>query len=326
MFKFKKPISLSLFDGGAAPAGAAPAATGAEGAAQTGDTNGANGSTRRSRRSGEYANVKFGKQEVATPATGTADANGTPAAGENHEGAKAPETLEDRRKAFEAMIDGDFKDIYTEKTRGIIDKRFKETKALEERNAKAQPILDALMQRYGIADGDLGKLQSALDSDEALWAEAAAKAGMDVPQFREMERLKANNKALQDAQAREAATLRVEQWKAEGEALKAKYPSFDFGVETENPRFLAMLKAGVPVEAAYTAMHHDELVASARSEAAKDAEKRIVDNVRAKGVPPIENGAVSQSAFTVKDDVSKLSKKDRAEIAKRAIRGDTISF
>ena len=51
-----------------------------------------------------------------------------------------------------------------------------------------------------------------------------------------------------------------------------------------------------------------------------------VDGIRAKGARPQENGTTSQGAFIVKDDVSKLSKRDRAEIIRRAARGEHIEF
>ena len=70
----------------------------------------------------------------------------------------------------------------------------------------------------------------------------------------------------------------------------------------------------------------DEIVTEAMSTSAAQAEKRVVENVRAKGARPAENGVAAQSGFVVKDDVSKLSRKERAEIARRAMRGETISF
>ena len=59
---------------------------------------------------------------------------------------------------------------------------------------------------------------------------------------------------------------------------------------------------------------------------AKATEKQVVDGIRAKGARPQENGTTSQGAFIVKDDVSKLSKRDRAEIIRRAARGEHIEF
>jgi len=55
-------------------------------------------------------------------------------------------------------------------------------------------------------------------------------------------------------------------------------------------------------------------------------EKAVVDNIRARGSRPSENGTSSQSAFIVKDDVSKLSKEDRRNIAKRVMMGEKITI
>ena len=87
-----------------------------------------------------------------------------------------------------------------------------------------------------------------------------------------------------------------------------------------------MLKAGVPVKLAYEVRHMDEIKAGVAQNTAKQTEKQVVESIRAKGSRPSENGTSSQSGFTVKDDVSKWSKKDRAEIAKRVARGETIKL
>ncbi len=84
-----------------------------------------------------------------------------------------------------------------------------------------------------------------------------------------------------------------------------------------------MLRSGVPMEQAYKVMHFDEL-----QEATKKAqEEAIIANVKAKGTRPVENSTSSPSAsFTTKSDVHKLTKEDRAEIARRVMRGEKISF
>ena len=56
------------------------------------------------------------------------------------------------------------------------------------------------------------------------------------------------------------------------------------------------------------------------------AESRVVENIRANGQRPIEAGLNSQNAISSHVDVSKLNKKQRAEIAKRAARGESITF
>ncbi len=312
-------IDLKLFGEGAGGDGGG--ATAAQG-----ETNGTVPGSTRQGKSGEFANVIFGKQNaIETSATEA------PAAEEQTRDSQVTSnTLEDRRKAFNELVNGEYKDIYTAETQRIIDRRFKETKNLEAKVAEHQPLMDLLAQRYGVTDGDVAKLTKAIESDDAYWATAAEEAGMTVEQYKQFSRLQRENKALMEAQQqrqnRDAAMQTMQKWMADAEATKAKYPGFDVDVEAENPAFMSMLKSGVPMEHAYKVLHMDEIVTEAMSTSAAQAEKRVVENVRAKGARPAENGVAAQSGFVVKDDVSKLSRKERAEIARRAMRGETISF
>ena len=239
-------------------------------------------------------------------------------------------TLEDKRKAFQALVNGEYKDQYTEETQRIIDRRFRETRNLEQQVARQQPVIDMLMQRYKIADGDMGKLAAAVENDNAYWSEAAEEAGMSVEQYKQFQRLQRENAALLQAQRarqnQQAAQQQLQKWYSEGEQVKAMYPDFDLGAEAKNPQFISMLKAGVPVQHAYEVIHMDEIKAGVAQSTARQTEKQVVDGIRAKGARPTENGTSSQSAFTVKDDPSKWTKKDREEVARRVARGETIKL
>lgn len=128
-------------------------------------------------------------------------------------------------------------------------------------------------------------------------------------------------------QNQQAAQQQLQKWYSEGEQVKAVYPSFDLAAESKNPQFLSMLKAGVPVQHAYEVVHMDEIKAGVAQNTARRTEKQVVDGIRAKGNRPAENGTSSQSAaFTVKDDPHKWTKKDRAEVARRVARGETIKL
>lgn len=315
-------IRLDLFDGADAAGG-----TGA-GAGTTGDAQASSGTTRRGKQSGEYSNVVFGRQDAQPDGAGH---EGAPAAGEKKaEVQTTSNTLEDRRKQYRAMVEGEFKDLYTEDTQRIINRRFKDAKANEDTLQKQQPVIDLLLQRYKIADGDLTKLQAAVENDNAYWSEAAEEAGMTVEAYKEFTRQKRELDAMRRQQTqnqqREAAERQLQQWYTEGEEVKAAYPDFDLNEEAQNPRFMAMLRSGVPVMHAYKVMHMDEIMTDAMQTAAKRSEQAVVNGIKARGSRPAENGLSSQSAFTVKDDVSKLTKKDRAEIVRRAARGAVIQF
>ena len=322
-------VTLDLFDG-AAGAAAFGAGEGA-GSGTQGETQQTSPAATRRGSSGEYSNVKFGKQDQPAAAGGQQAA--PPDAGEESkkQGVETTsDTLEDKRKAFRALVDGEYKDQYTEDTQRIIDRRFRETKNLETQLSQQKPILDMLMQRYKIADGDLGKLTQAIENDNAYWSQAAEEAGMSVEQYKQFQKLQRENAQLLQAQRRsqnqQAAEKQLQKWYQEAEAMKADYPGFDLGRESQDPQFLSMLRSGVPVKLAYEVMHMDEIKSTVAQTTAQQTEKQVVEGIRAKGARPAENGTSSQSGFVVKDDPAKWTKKDRAEIVRRVQRGEQIKL
>lgn len=333
-------IRLDLFDGGAAADGdgagaAAPASQNGDGA--KGGSQAAPGSTRRGK-SGEFQNVLFGKQSAPAAAGEGGGQEGqqqSSVAGSDKD--KQPgvtttsDTLEARRKAFQDLVNSEeYKEIYTEETQRIINRRFRETQNLEQQVARNQPLIDMLMQRYKISDGDIGKLTAAIENDDAYWSEAAEEAGMSVEQYKQFQKLQRENAALmrdqQQRRSQQAAQQQLQKWYGEAEQVKGVYPSFDLNAEVKNQQFLSMLKSGVPMQHAYEVVHLDDIKAGVAKMQAKATERQVVDGIRAKGARPQENGTTSQSAFTVKDDVSKLTKSERAEIARRVARGEIIKF
>lgn len=324
--KFKRllAVRLNLFDGATG--------TGAEGGGETsGETQADRGATRRGK-SGE--NVLYGKQNTEPSGKGlvTEAQDKSSVAGKEvkTDVVTTSDTLDERRRAFRDMVNGQYKDVYSEEVQRIIDRRFKETRTLESELEKSKPIMDMLMQRYKISGGDTAALAKAIENDDVYWSEAADEAGMSVEQYKQFQKLQRENEAFREARKRaETQSLRnnqVQQWVRDAETLKGKFPNFSLEAETQNPEFLSLLSKGVPVEHAYKLLHMDEIVSDAMRTTAADTEKRVVDNVRAKGARPNENGTAAQSAFTIRDDVTKLSKKDRAEIARRAARGEKIVF
>ena len=335
-FKHLLDIRLNLFDGGGAAGGAGTgAAASGDGAPGTqGETQASPASTRRGK-SGEYQNVIFGKQAKPAEAGEGGDPEGqqrsSDAGSDNKPDASTTSnTLEAKRRAFQDLVNGEYKDIYTEETQRIIDRRFRETRNLEQQVGQYQPVIDMLMQRYQIGDGDMGKLSQAIENDDAYWSEAAEEAGMSVEQYKQFQKLQRENEALlrqqRQRQNDQRAQQQLQQWYGEAEQVKGLYPSFDLNAEVKNPQFLSMLRAGVPVQHAYEVVHIDQIKAGVAAMQAKATEKQVVDGIRAKGARPQENGMTSQGAFIVKDDVSKLSKRDRAEIIRRAARGEHIEF
>lgn len=268
-----------------------------------------------------YANVVFGKQATSEEQTDASAPVGT-------EEKPKEESPEDRQKAYNDLVRGKYKDLFTQDTQRIINQRFKETKQTEEQLQKQNAVLDILYAKYNAKD--LEGLKTSIENDDAMWENAADEAGMTVKQYKEFSRLQRENREYlrreQEFETQRKADEIMRQWNEEAEALKQKFPQFDLAAESQNPQFTNMLRHGTPLEVAYKAIHLDEIVTEAMKTTAQAAEKRVVDNVRAKGARPVENGLSSASTFTVKNDVTKLSKADRAEVALRALRGEVISF
>jgi hypothetical protein len=319
-------IDLQLFNDGAAAAAPAGEATQAVENTPKAETK-APGSSRRGK-SGD--NIVYGIQEDAPEST-------APAAGETKDKgvsksgvSTTSDSLEAKRSAFKDLISGEYKEQYTEETQRIINNRFKEAKGMEQTIAAQKPILDMLMQRYQIADGDMSKLQTAIEQDDRYWEEAADEAGLTVEQYKAMQKLERENAELkairQKQQAEQMGQQKLNQWYAEAEEVKKMYPTFDLRTEAGNRDFMGLLKSGLSVQKAYEVVHMDEIKESAAKAAAQTAGEQMKARIQARASRPSENGTSSQGAVIVKNDVHSLSRADRAEIARRAQRGDKIRF
>lgn len=326
-------IDLRLFDGaaGAAPAGGeGGAAQGNVGTTAKAENNGRPGSSRRAKTGA--SNVVYGIQEDAS---GTGNTY-TPAAGENGQAVSkagvstTSDSLEAKRQAFKELIEGEYKDQYAEAFQSAFNRRFKETKGMEQTIAAQKPVLDMMFQKYGITDGDVSNLQAAIEGDTTMWENAADEAGLTVEQYKAMQKLERENAELRLMREREKgqqqAQQRLNQWYAEAEKVKEMYPTFDFQREVASRDFQGLLRSGLSVQQAYELVHMEEIKAGTARAAAETAGAQMKANIQRKAARPTENGTSSQSAVIVKNDVHNLSRADRAEIARRAQRGEKIRF
>lgn len=318
-------VKLDYFDG-AEGAGAAPAA--AEGPGEQGEKLLAEAASRNraNRKANAYANVVYGKQPEGQNAEGNAEGQ---AAADGKGVVTSERTLEERRKAYDDFINSaDYKEFYTRDTQKMIDRRFAETKNLEKQVAESQPVIDMLMQRYGVKDTE--SLMSAIEGDSAYWQDAADEAGMSVSQYMEFQKLQRENRALLQQQEmvanQQKADAQLAQWTQEAEALKASYPQFSIEEEAQNPEFIHLLQSGLPMEHAYKVLHLDEILSDTRNTTAAFTQKQVIDNVMARGQRPQEAGLNSQNAITYKTDVDAMSKGDILEIARRVKRGEKITL
>ena len=320
-------VDLQLFnDGGAASGAEGSAATATENAPKA--ENIPSGSSRRSK-PGEFDNVVFGKQEGTTSDEATSlDTEGKPTGAGKTDVSTTSNTLEERRKAYNDLINGEYKDLDQERFQQVFDRRFKQVKGMEADLAAQKPILDKLMARYGVED--VASLDKALTEDTEYWERVAEEKGMTVEQYHAMQKLERENEELRAIRQRQIGQQQLQQqmdkWYQEADKVKEIYPSFDLNTEVKNPQFLSMLKAGVPMQHAYQTLHLDEITQNAARAAAQTADAQAQARIKQKASRPSENGTSSQSAAIVRNDVTNLTRKERAEIARRVQRGDKISF
>lgn len=323
-------INLRLFDGAAGAAGAAAGASaGGEGGAGEAGAN-AVPNSRRQKATGET--VLYGKQTSAVADKGTPEGN--PDAGGNKQKPGNDTAPDDatRRATFEKLMGEDYKDLFGERVESIIKRRFKDVKGTEEKLASVSPIMDMLLDKYKITDGDYSKLSKAFENDSSFLEELAEEAGMNVEQYKAYKKMERENQQYTHEKRRAEAERQAEQkyagWIQQAEQLKkGEFPQLNLAQEVKNPRFVNLLESGVDVKTAYEVTHINDIKTGVAQAAAQTTEKRVVDTIRANASRPAENGTLSnQSGVIIKDDVSKLTRKDRAEAARIARNGGRIEF
>lgn len=303
-----KLLNLRLFDGGAATG----AAVGGEGAG-----NGVGSQT--------MQNVVYGK---------STQENEGQEGGQNNEGvADQTNETEQSKVTLKSLLNTN-PEIKTE-LEGMIQRRIKNSKAeLESANARLQsldPILTTLFARYGIKEGDMQGLQTALQRDTSYLEEEAELKGMTVEQLAYVKQLEAQNMAAQRQQRLSQEQMYKQQlqarWDSESMAVKELYPDFDFATEiNSNETFEKLIRANFPVKDAYEFAHRQEIEAAKQTLTAQEVQKQITSNIKARQERPQEAGLKGQSGFIAKTDPSQLTSKDIKEIRRRVANGEKISF
>lgn len=243
-------------------------------------------------------------------------------------------TAQERKAAFEALIKGEYKDLFAERTQQIINDRFRQTKGLETQLQQLEPVLQLLSQRYGVDAKDSAALAKAVEEDDSYYEQEAADKDLTVAQLKEFKRMERENaqfRRTEEERARQENADRIlSGWMQQSEQVKQTYGSFDLRSEINDPetgeRFLGLLKSGVDVKTAYEVIHKDDIIGGAMQYTAQQVEKRTVDAIRARGMRPQENGGSSAAAVIRKTDPKSFTRKDREEISRRVLRGERIEL
>ncbi len=301
------PANLKLFDeGAAASAGAAaPAGDGTM-------TGNAVGGQQQTGKGEGPAKVVYGKQETTST---------EPSPNTQGQETSVQLTPEERQAQYQ-KFKTDFKDLYDAEVQGHIKNRLGKYKGLEAQYAQVTPLVDMLHEIYQTKDIPtlMEKIQE--NSLERL----ADEAGMTVEQYKEVMKLRMENKRLaaekMSQEEEQRINQRVKAWYDEAEQVKQEYPDFDLQEWAQNDHFMRLLKAGVSVKAAYEVVNIDNI----KAVTARAAETNVAKNIQARGNRPSENGTTKTPGVIIKNDVSKLTRQDRAEIARRVAMGEEIRF
>lgn len=259
------------------------------------------------------ASIKYGKQGEGNAPAETGD---------------SPEQA--RARQFKALIKGEYKDLYDAEVADVVRRRFKATEDKVSRYDALSPTIDLLCRKYGVDAGDIDGLGKAIEDDDSFFEEEAMQRGMSVQQLKEVRKMERENaelrRQMQERQTQEQADKLYGKWLTEAESAKQVYPDFDLAAELQNPDFQSLLRSNIPVQTAYEVCHKDEIITRGMSFAAKSVEKKLTNDVIARGRRPAEGAIANQGAAVIKSDVSQLTKADRREIARRVARGEKISF
>ena len=204
---------------------------------------------------------------------------------------------------FTELINGKFKEQFTKKTQAIIDKRFKQTKELQEYKERVSPVVDSLMQKYGVESGNESTLLDFIENGKK-------------PQVNE-----------NIAERRNNLRGRISNWLKQSDEVKNTYPDFDLRKELrENKLFYQLILGGAPLRAAYETVHKDEILSGAMAYTADKVREQVVKGIEAKGRRPIENSVSSESSVVTSVDVNSLTSQDILKILKQVENGANISF
>lgn len=244
----------------------------------------------------------------------------------------------EKRKAFGQLMQGEYAAEFEEALQRASEMAVKNV--LD--NPAVKGLMDALGEAYGIdvqSADNLAALTEAVKNgkvkNDEYYETLAAERGISVKTAREMDRMESElqranaekQRAEQIRQAAEhqqrAAAVRA-QWEAEAAQLKVKYPAFELDEVLNNPSVADMIRRGIGLEAAYRAAYFDQLMEASTARTAQQVEQGVAARIQQRAQRPAENGAHPGGAAEMKVDVAHMTAKQRAELAKRARRGERI--
>ena len=237
----------------------------------------------------------------------------------------------DDRIAQWNAIKGEFKDLYGQDVSNAIQHRFKNQADLQGQVDKISNDLSPLFMNYGLKAGDFEGLKNAIANDDVFFQAQAERAGLDVEQYKENLRLKAEaerGRQITEAyEQQQRQNAMFAQWESEATELQQAFPAFDLGLELQhNEEFAKLISNGVPVRNAFLTTHAEEIFAGSNAYASKQATQNVVNAIQQRASRPAEGAMHPGAALVRKSDPSSLSNEDIDEINRRVAMGESVSF
>lgn len=226
---------------------------------------------------------------------------------------------------------GKFHDLYGQGVSDAVQSRFRNQADLQGQVDKISEDLSPLFMNYGLKAGDFEGLKNAIANDQAFFQAGAEREGLDVEQYKQQLKLKADAERYRQIteayQEQQRQNEMFAQWESEAHELQEAFPAFDLGLEIENNEsFAKLITNGTSVRDAFVATHLNEIMNGSNAQAAQTATQNVVNTIQQRAARPVEGAINQSSAIQRKSDPSRLSNEDIDEINRRVAMGEAISF
>lgn len=196
-------------------------------------------------------------------------------------------------------------------------KRYAKQTEKAEHFDKLTPALTAAAARYGVDPGDYEALAKAISEDKSHVKEVAREFGIDE---KAAQRIVDAQVQSAEFQRREAETRQAEanaRFETEEAQVRELYKDFDLGESLKNPKFKAMVDAGLTMQEAYEAVNYKELTRLMVAAAVKEAEDKAAARMGTQGQRPKEGASAGAAGEGVSLDYSKMSNQELDKILKQ---------
>ena len=258
--------------------------------------------------------------------------------GSEDKGEEKARTPEERKKAFQALMQGEYKAEAEEMMQRAVQ--------LAAQRLEASPamkgLMEALAETYGTDANDLVALTEAVKNgavkDDAYYEKLAMEKGVSTKTARELDKLESRNRQLtaQQEAARQMERQRAQQariaelqagWDREAEQLKAQYPFFDKAEVLANPEIEQLMRERrLSMTNAFRLAYFDRIQKEQAAATARQVEQGVVARQQQRAGRPGENGTRPGGAVQTKFDVSHMTRKEAEDIEKRVMRGEIITL